>query len=231
MNNHGSLILALLVCAALAIAGCTTTDTSAPATPVPAATATYSPATSLSSLSLDRTDLPEGYVLTVTRQKNATEMGSLAKTLGWRAGYVVEYTDTKEVPGKSPFVVLQSLATYPESNMPDIIEYINRTDRSYSDLVYTDLRLSGLGENYRGFAAGVRNPGLPPAVTTASGTSVPLSATGLTIENADQNTLGQDFVEIVFSKGTTLEVIRMSGPVVDDKAAIAIAQKAYQKIP
>ncbi|MDD1689118.1 MAG: hypothetical protein LUQ66_00460 [Methanoregula sp.] len=224
MNNHSSLILAVLVCAALAFAGCTTA-------PTPSATATHSPAISLSSLALDRTDLPEGYVLTMVRQKNATEMGSLAMSLGWRAGYVVEYTDTKDVPGQSPFVVLQSLATYPESSMPDIIEYINRTDHSYSDLVYTDLRLSGLGENYRGFVAGVRNPGLSPAVITASRTSAPLSATGLTMENTNQNTLGQNFVEIVFSKGTTLEVIRMSGPVVDDKAAIAIAQKAYAKIP
>ena len=223
MNRYRYLLLAAVVCAVLAIAGCTT-----PANP--AATATPASAPSLSSLAIDRNDLPEGFVLTMSREKNATEMGSLAKSLGWQAGYVAEYTKSTDTAGNQ-VVVLHSLATYPESSMPDIIGYVNRTDHSYSDLAYFDIQLTGLGGNSRGFVGYVPAQGMSLPEETVPATSGPLSAGSVLVENTPTITYGQNFIEIIFSKGSTFEVIRMSGPVVDVKEAIAIAQKAYAKIP
>jgi len=220
MNLRGFLILAILVCTALAVAGCTT----APAVPV---TSTHSPAVSLPSLAIDRTDLPEGYVLTMSKEKNATDVSDLARTLGWKGGYVVQYTKTTAPTN----VVLHSLATYPESSMPDVIEYINRTDRSYSDLSYFDISVPGLGTNSRAFVGFNPNQGQLPTVTPASAKD-PLAITGLSMKGTTENVYGQNyFIEIIFVNGTTLEVIRISGDILDDKEAIAIAEKAYSKIP
>jgi len=212
------LILAFLLCGALAVAGCTTSTTSPP--PV---TAT---AISLPSIAIDRTDLPDGYVLTMSRVKNESDVSSLARTLGWQAGYVVQYTKSSD-PGT---VVIHSLAGYPEDSMPDVVEYVNTADRSYADLKYFDIVVTGLGNNSRAFIGYIPNSSEVVAGTTtpASGT---LPSAAVAIEGSETATYGQNFVEIVFAKGDILEVIRISGPVIDDKEAIAIAQKAYAKIP
>jgi len=219
MNVHGFLVLAILVCTALAVAGCTT----APASPV---TPIHSPAVSLPALAIDRTDLPEGYVLTMSKEKNATDVSDLARTLGWQGGYVVQYTQTT-APTR---VVLHSLATYPESSMPDVIEFINRTDRSYTDLSYFDISAPGLGKNSRAFVGYIPNQGQLPTVTPTSAIGS-LASTGLSMKGTTENAYGQTFIEIIFANGTTLEVIRMSGTVLDDEEVIALAQKAYSKIP
>ncbi len=219
MNVHGFLVLAILVCTALVVAGCTTT----PASPV---TPTHSPAVSLPALAIDRTDLPEGYVLTMSKEKDATDVSDLARTLGWKGGYVVQYSKTTAPTS----VVLHSLATYPESSMPDVIEFINRTDRSYTDLSYFDISAPGLGKNSRAFVGYIPNQGQLPTVTPTSAIGS-LASTGLSMKGTTENAYGQTFIEIIFANGTTLEVIRMSGTTLDDKEVIAIAQKAYSKIP
>jgi len=220
MNIHGFLVFAILVCTALAVAGCTTT----PASPV---TPTHSPAVSLPSLAIDRNDLDEGYVLTMSKEKNATDVSDLARTLGWKGGYVVQYT--KATTPNS--VVLHSLATYPESSMPDVIEYINRTDRSYTDLSYFDISAPGLGKDSRAFVGFHPNQGQLPTMTPASANDSP-AITGLSMKGTTENVYGQNyFIEFIFANGTTLEVIRMSGDTLNDKEAIAIARKAYSKIP
>ncbi|MDD1694402.1 MAG: hypothetical protein LUQ71_06720 [Methanoregula sp.] len=218
MHSTPYVILAFFLCSALAVAGCTSSTANPP--PV---TAT---AVSLPSLAIDRNDLPEGYVLTMSREKNASDVSGLASTLGWQGGYVVQYTKATAPTS----VVLHSIAAYPESSMPDVIEYINRTDRTYTDLSYFDISVPGLGKNSRAFVGYVPNQGQLPAVTPASAAG-PVTATGLTKDGTAGNAYGQNFIEIVFAKGTTLEVIRMSGTAMDDKEVIAIAQKAYAKIP
>eukprot|EP00825_Cyclidium_porcatum_P023219 TRINITY_DN2553_c0_g1_i1.p2 TRINITY_DN2553_c0_g1~~TRINITY_DN2553_c0_g1_i1.p2 ORF type:complete len:220 (-),score=-11.35 TRINITY_DN2553_c0_g1_i1:472-1131(-) len=219
MNVHGFLILGILVCTTLAVAGCTT----APAAPV---TPTHSPAISLPSLAIDRNDLAEGYVLTMSKEKNATDVSDLARTLGWKGGYVVQYTKTTAPKN----VLLHSLATYPESSMPDVIEYINRTDRSYTDLSYFDISVPGLGKNSRAFVGYPQNQGQLPTVTPTSAIGS-IASTGLSMQGTTENVYGENFIEIIFANGTTLEVIRMSGTPLDDEEVIAIAQKAYSKIP
>jgi len=71
---------------------------------------------------------------------------------------------------------------------------------------------------------------MPVAVATTGSSSLPLAEETIG-EKTRENTYDRNFVEIAFSKGTTLEVIRMSCTAIDEKQAIAIAQKAYAKIP
>ena len=46
-----------------------------------------------------------------------------------------------------------------------------------------------------------------------------------------EGTVQQDFVEIIFSKGDILEVLRMTGEGADYATLASLAQKAYAKIP
>jgi hypothetical protein len=224
MRSLTSLVITALICGALAVAGCTTAPAATTA-PAPA------PAVTLSSLVLDHTDLPdESYILTINREKDPSEMGELAKSLGWRAGYVVEYTTTKDVPAGFQNVITQTLTTYPESSMPEIIQYIVKADKSYSDLVYTDFPAPGLGKNGMIFVGNARFPSSMVLVTVPTAPGA-LSAAEALKEPAYERTGGQIFAEAIFSKGTTLEVIRMTGPAPDPQVLTGIAQKAYAKIP
>jgi len=218
MRSLPYLVLAMILCGALAASGCTSSTAHPP--PVTAS------AISLPSIALDRTDLPEGYVLTMSKTKNMSDVSPLAQSLGWQAGYAVEYTKSS-APGT---VVLHSLAGYKESSMPDVIEYVNRADRSCSDLNYYDIAVTGMGNNSRAFVGYMPNQNQIPVITIAPAAG-PLSSVAVSMEGTNTMTCGQGYVEIIFAKGNILEVIRISMPVIDDKEAIAIAQKAYKKIP
>lgn len=217
MRSSIILILAVLLCGALAVAGCTSGTTHPP--PV---TAT---AISLPSIALDRTDLPDGYVLTMSKIKTDKDVSPLAQSLGWQSGYVAEYTKSA-APAR---VILHSLAGYKESSMPDVIAYVNRADRSCSDLEYFDIAVTGLGENSRAFIGYMPDNGKVAIPTNAP--AGPLSDIAVSTGETNTMTCGEGYLEIIFAKGNVLEVIRFTGPVTDDKEAIAIAQKAYQKIP
>lgn len=218
MRSLPYLILAILLCGALAVAGCT----SGTKTPPPV-TAT---AISLPSIALDRTDLPEGYVLTMSKVKDVSDVSPLAQSLGWRSGYVAQYTKSV-APGT---VILHSLAGYSEGNMPDVVDYVNKADRTCSDLNYFDIVVTGVGDNSRAFIGHIPNQEQVPVITIAPAAG-PLSDVAVSKEGTNTVTCGQGYLEIIFTKGNVLEVIRFSGPVTDDKEAIAIAQKAYSKIP
>jgi len=167
------------------------------------------------------------------RQKNASEVSDLATGLGWKAGYVVEYMDSGSPEG-SQNVITQTLTTYPESNMPDVIAYISKVDHAYPDLIYTDIPLTGLGlsGNSRVFVGGLnQSRSQSPVMLIVPTTVSPLSAGQSLTTTATREAYGQSFVEVIFSKGTTLEVIRMSGPTVSDREVIALARTAYSKIP
>jgi len=218
MRSSISLILAVLVCGALAVAGCTTSSTNPP--PV---TAT---AISLPSIALDRTDLPDGYVLTMSKVKNASDVSPLAQSLGWQAGYVAQYTKSS-APGT---VVLHSLAGYPAGSIPDVVDYVNKADRTCSDLKYYDIAVTGVGDNSQAFIGYVPAQDQVAVMTNAPAAGS-LSSVAVSMEGTQTVICGQNYVEIIFAKGNVLEVIRFTGPVIDDKEAIAIAQKAYAKIP
>lgn len=217
------LILAAIVCTALTVAGCTTTTT-------PAAPATPAPATTLASLALTPAEVPPGYVLTESREKNATELSSLAMDLGWQAGYVVKYTNSSAASG-SRDVILHTITTYPKSSMPDIITYVSMADRSYGDITYTDLKMEGMGRNGGGFVGRVKPGSQPVAMIIIPTTESPLSAGERLVPASSPVNYGQDLAEVYFSKGTTFEVIRMSGPHASGEEVLNLAGTAYAKIP
>jgi len=226
MNLFPAPVLAAIICSMLIVTGCTTPQAS-PGTVAPAAPALHTPAVPLSSLILISTDLPDGYVVTMNREKNASEVGSLAISLGWQAGYVAEFAGPAGVPADQQNIVRQSLATYPESSLPAIVESINGTDQSVPDLRYNDFPVSGLGGNARGFT-GITGNATPNTPSAAGGLLPGLEDIG---GGTQQNPPVQSFAEVIFSKGSILEVIRITGRVPGPEDVIAIARKAYEKIP
>jgi hypothetical protein len=223
MKGHCFLILALLAGAALAFAGCTTPS-------APAATPTAAPAPSLASLALTQSDLPAGYVMTESRQKNASELSPLAMKLGWQDGYIAKFTNST-APAGSQDIILQTITTYPESSMPNVLEYVSKADRSYSDIAYTDLTLAGLGKNGGGFAGKVRAGDQPAAMIIVPTTASPLSSAERLSSTPQSVPYGQNLAEVYFARGTTFEVIRMSGPHASGEEVLKLAQVAYSKIP
>jgi len=220
-------LLPALICATLIISGCTTAPASS-GTAVPSVPAAHAPEVTLSSLVLVRADLPDGYVMTMNREKNTSEVGSIARDLGWQAGYVAEFTATSDVPASLRNVVRQSLATYPEGSLPAIVESVNRSDQSSPDLPYHEFPVTGLGGDARGFTAGSGNS---IRITSPSAAAGPLPGLADVGGGTATSTPGQSIAEVIFSKGSTLEVIRITGPAPGPDDVLAIARKAYSKIP
>lgn len=208
MRFFSYLIVSFLICAAAAGTGCLSgTGQSSPVTPaIPSATG------NLSQLALAPADLPAGFILAESREKRPDEMGGLAREIGWDGGYTIRYTRPAGDPG-NPAVILQSIAVYPEQNLPAIIARVDNQDRAGFNQTGTSLTLQNLGPDSRGFSAHML-----PAV------SVPGNATGMTGAETD-------VVEIIFSRGTIFEVVRMSGPGTDVATLQSLAETAYRKIP
>ncbi len=210
------LIIALLLCSVLLAAGCTR-STPAPVPVTPAA------GSGLADLALTAADLPPGYTLVGSRAKNISEVGALARDLGWQGGYVAEYRAASP-SGGIPTDMIQSIATYPAGNIPDLVALVDRQDRSDPDLTYTDLPASAPGGRGAGFYGKAQTRILIKPTNANPLVSGP--------ENHDVEALVKtDIVEIIFYRGTTFEVIRMTGPGADVATATALAQKAYAKIP
>ena len=220
--NRPFFVFSVLAGITLAIAGCTTETAVFPK-------ATHAPALSLPPLALDRADLPEGYVLTMARQKDAGDVSTLAHDLGWQAGYVEEYMEST-APEGSRVVIRHTLATYPEDSMPVVLDYVTRADQTCSDLRYFNITVSGLGETGRGFVGYVPGSESAANLTAVRSAYGPPGITGVVGNNTTQENCGEHFIEIIFAKGTTLEVIRVTGSVPGDKDVIALARKAYAKL-
>jgi hypothetical protein len=208
MRFFSYLIVSVMVCAAAVGTGCVSgTGQSVPATPsVPSATG------NLSLLALAPADVPAGFILAESREKKQDEVGGLAREIGWDGGYVIRYTRQQKEPGNLT-VILQSIAVYPEENLPAIIAGVDNQDRAVFNQTITSLTLQNLGPDSRGFSTHML-----PAV------SVPGNATGMSETDTD-------VVEIIFSRGTVFEVIRMSGPGTDVAILNSLAETAYRKIP
>jgi hypothetical protein len=149
-------------------------------------------------------------------------MSKLALDLGWQGGSAIHFVK----PSKNPFNttdILQSVAIYPARNITDILSYAIKADQSDQDLVYTTLPSPGIGDYSNAFS-GKSNAQLiiKPEENYSLITGKSVTA---------QTVMKKDFIEIVFSKGSTFEVLRMSGPEADYNVLRNLAENAYRKIP
>lgn len=173
----------------------------------------------LAGFALSENDAPVNYTMVTNRAKTPDEVGGLAKELGWESGYVVEYSGLPDHP-MGPTTITQSITTYPSANMPKIAELIETNDKADRELVITALPSPALGENSRAFSgkAGAQ-------IVLRPDKEDPLASGSL------KGSFKQDIVEIIFTKGSTLEVLRMTGPHADYATLLALAEKAYAIIP
>jgi hypothetical protein len=217
MYRSYSLIATVLLCAIILAAGCT--QNSGPFTQVTPATLSSLP--DLSSLALSPSDVPGGYLVNDSTTKKSGDMSKLALDLGWQGGFAIHFVKLSENPFNNS-EILQSVAIYPSKSIANLLEYAEKSDQSDKDLVYTSLPSPGIGDYSYAFS-GKANAQLiikpeenNPLITGKSATT--------------QTVMKQDFVEIVFSKGKTFEVIRMSGPEADYTILKGLAETAYRKI-
>jgi hypothetical protein len=209
MHFSSYLIIPLLLMAVVSGAGCTSDN----GRPLPVAVPAVS--SDLSPLLINSTEVPPDFTQTEKTAKKPADMGTLAKDLGWQGGFLVKYAS----PGqgtRSPTEIIQSIAIYPDKNIPAISAIVNMQDRSDSNLTYADLAVYNLGNNSRAFSG-------------KEGGSVLLKSNEPS--NAGNGNTNITIVEIIFSKGTTFEVMRMTGPESNTETLKGLAYKAYVKIP
>ncbi len=213
MSIPWHLIITILVCFFILAAGCTVRDTQGVNTePGPALLP-------LQSMVLAPSDLPQNFTLVESRAKNATDVGNLALSLGWQQGYSVRYASSpKDGTGSSE--ILQTIALYPEKNIPAVAELIERQERSDNNMTFSNMSLLSLGNYSHAFS------GKETVRIFNTSEDVFLLEYG-----SAKETIQQDFVEIIFSKGDILEIIRFTGPGSDFSTLSRLAQKAYSKIP
>ena len=213
MSTPRHLIITILVCLLILAAGCTVRDikrVNTESTPAPLP---------LESMVLTPSDVPQNFTLVESRAKNATDVGNLALSLGWQQGYVVRYASFSE--GRSGSTeILHTIALYPEKNIPAVAERIERQERSDNNMTFSDLSLLSPGNYSHAFS------GKETLRISNKSDNVFL----LEYDSAKE-TIQQDFIEIIFSKGDFLEIIRLTGPGSDFSTLSYLAQKAYNKIP
>jgi hypothetical protein len=213
MSIPRHLIITILICFLILAAGCTIRDTQGVNTePAPARFP-------LESMVLGPSDLPQNFTLVESRVKNTTDVGNLALSLGWQQGYVVRYARSPEV-GTGSTEILQTIARYPEKNIPAVAELIERQERSDNNMTFSDLSSPSPG-NYSHAFSGKETVRI---INTSEDVFL------LEYDSAKE-TIQQDFIEIIFSKGDILEIIRLTGPGSDFSTLSLLAQKAYSKIP
>ena len=213
MNCLKYLIITILVFSLTLAAGCTQGyGKSVPAAPAPVPTP-------LDSLVLTTSEVPQNFTLVESRAKNSTDVGKLAHALGWQNGYVVRFTQSAD--GRlGPTEILQTITRYPAKNIAGVAELIEYQERADPDMQFSNLSSPALGGNSRAFSG------------TANVRIIQKSDTVNSLENGPvQETIQQDFIEIIFTKGDILEIIRLTGPEPDFPALTSMAQIAYNKIP
>ena len=217
MRLSPCLVILILAGTLVFIAGCTqATSPVLPVTPVPATTP------HLSDLAITSSDIPACFALTEQQVKNSGDVGELAKDLGWQEGYGVTYTCLKE--GTEPTVILHSLATYPAANMPGIATMVDEQDRP-AGYLYEDLSFPDQGISMRGFyrkAGSMQVSGISTGANLLTGRR----------DSAETNAVaGSSMAEIIFYRGTTFEVLRMTGPGTNATLLKDLALKSTAMIP
>jgi len=213
MSCSPTLIISILVCSLILAAGCTgPAVTAVPTVPTPAGI-------TLESLVLTPSEVPQNFIPHEIRARNVTDVSKLARDLGWQQGYVVRFTSPPEgVPGQTE--ILQTVTLYPAKNIPAIAALAEKQERSDKNMLFSNLSPPALGSYSRAFSGTVNTLVIPEP---DNGNQLGSGSVGATVQ--------QDFVEIIFSKGDLLEVLRMTGPGADYSTLASLAQKAYNKIP
>jgi len=216
MQFPAPLLFAFIITGMILNAGCTQgTAPAVTAIPLPAAT-------DLRALALDPADLPACFSITGEQVKTPDNVGALAKDLGWQAGYAVTFTCPGNGTGE-PTEILHSLAVYPAKNMPAIVAMVDSQDRSGSGFVYENLTFSGREAEMRGFYGRAKSMEAGNASAGAYLVSGGQAGSGTTPRNY--------MAEIIISRGTTFEVLRMSGPMTNATLLGDIARTALLKVP
>ena len=213
MSSSRYLIIAILVSSLILAAGCTgRAGTAVPATPAPEAK-------TFESLALTSSEIPQNFTLQESRAKNPAEVSKLARDLGWQQGYVVRFTRPPEgTSGQTE--ILQTITRYPANNIHVIAALAEKQDRSDNTMIFTNLSSPALGSYSRAFSGTVITLMIPEP---DNGNPLGSGSVGATVQ--------QDFIEIIFSKGDILEVLRMTGPDSDYSTLASLAQKAYISFP
>jgi hypothetical protein len=185
----------------------------------PPAEAPGEPISSLSDFALLASDAPANYTLVESRVKTVDEMGDLAKSLGWQGGFVVRFAGMTDNPSGATEII-QTITIYPEKRMPEIVTLVDTNDRADPELVITTLPSPDLGENSHAFIGRAGSQ-----IVMRGNSDNPLAPA------SRQGQVRQDRVEIIFARGPTLEVIKMTGPDADYATLSALAEKAYAKLP
>lgn len=219
MQISHTIFVSLLICAVIACSGCTQ-----PALPGTVATTSGSGGvTEPAQLVLTQSDLPTGFALAESRTKNPSDMNRLALDLGWQGGHVVRYILPAR-DGNGVYEITHTIAIYPSRAIPDVIAYSYQQAQTDSNFMYSDYTVSGLGEYARGFLgkAGTQIP-----INTANDNPLMVNP-----DNPDAKAeFKTDFSEVIFSKGDTFEVIKITGSSPDTALMLNLSKKAYAKIP
>jgi hypothetical protein len=172
----------------------------------------------LGTLALTATEVPANYIIIESRAKTADEVGKLAKDQGWQGGYIVKFSNRQGTVNGSTEIV-QNLVTYPAAAIPNVIQIAKSNEIVSSTLKITDLPSPGLGE-------------LSIAYYGKGDAHVAVQQNdNLILQETARGPVKSDFVEIIFSKGSTMEVLRMSGPGADYEVLRSLARTAYAKLP
>jgi len=217
MRLSPCLVILILIVAVTFAAGCTQkTSPSLPVTSAPATTP------HLSDLAITSSDTPACFTLTEQLVKSSADVGELAKDLGWQEGYGVTYSCPAK--GTEPTVISHSLATYPAANMAGIASMVDEQDRP-AGYLYEDLSFPDQSIPMRGFyrkADSLQTSGISTDVNLLTGRS----------DSAETDAVADSSVaEIIFYRGTTFEVLRMTGPGTNVILLKDLALKSAAKIP
>jgi hypothetical protein len=224
MHRIISLSLGILVGITLIMAGCTQTSpqgteiiTTTPANPV-------SSSGYLESLILTPADLHNNVTLISSREKTRDEVGNVAGDLGWQKAYVAGYRYSGEETVNAT-EILQTITVYPEQNIPSIITLIEKQEKSDTAMVFSDLQAPAGIPDGKEFRASKITGTVKPTTAAAGDPFIHSPETATNTAGA-----GKDFVEIMFSKGNILEVIRISGTDPDNETLNTLAQVAYNRL-
>ncbi len=200
----------IIACTALCLSllllsgGCTMPAAPADRAPVTPAPVTLQDSSALRDLALKPADLPDCYRFSGERVKTAADVGTLAKDLGWQAGYAISYHCNGDA---GPVDITHSLAVYPERNLPGIVSMVDTQDRA-AGFSCMNISPAGTDGTMQGFTC---TRGEPEENETSPGSFV----TGGNGGEGPTPAGGRNFTEIILHNRTVFEVLRMTGPGAD----------------
>ena len=87
---------------------------------------------------LTPSDVPQNFTLVESRAKNATDVGNLALSSAGNRDMSCVMPDSRRV-GSGSAEILQTIALYPEKNIPAVAELIERQERSDNNMTFSNL--------------------------------------------------------------------------------------------